>query len=347
MKYCCASCFVSEYIGQIINSSKEVGTCDFCDSQNVTLYEPKKLIFFFKSILDLFVVSNEGCSIDSQIVIHFPNKVFSNAIRYSNKAKELIEEIVEEDIDSYHQLFNNNVKLQLTTNKEVESLLSLWENFTQEIISKNRFHLINSPNNQNLVSLFKNYDRIIPKGTVFYRARISKDHQGYMPEFMGSPPGNLASSGRANPEGISYLYVADSIDTALHEVRANLLDYVSVGEFILKENLSVINLSNRTYDIFRLAESETLEKVLLHKEFIDTLEYQLAIPRRSSDSKLDYLPTQYISELIKSMGYDGIEYASSLSNMGVNLAVFHSEKLRCVSSTLLDITRIELKYKKV
>jgi len=41
---------------------------------------------------------------------------------------------------------------------------------------------------------------------------------------------------------------------------------------------------------------------MLHGSFIDKLEKKLSKPRRKNDSELDYLLTQYLSELIKLMG---------------------------------------------
>ena len=136
-----------------------------------------------------------------------------------------------------------------------------------------------------------------------------------------------------NTEGISYLYLAGDLETTLYEVRASLFDYVSVGTFKLDDNIKVVNLSEKTYDIFRQAELETLDELI----FIRKLEEELSKPRRRSDSELDYLPTQYLSELIKSMGYDGIEFKSSLNKKGLNLVIFNPEKFRCIEVKLYDI----------
>lgn len=38
---------------------------------------------------------------------------------------------------------------------------------------------------------------------------------------------------------------------------------------------------------------------MIHGSFIDKLEQELSKPRRKNDSELDYLPTKYLSELIK------------------------------------------------
>lgn len=83
---------------------------------------------------------------------------------------------------------------------------------------------------------------------------------------------------------------------------------------------------------------------MVHGSFIDKLEQGLSKPRRRSDSELDYLPTQYLSELIKSMGFDGIEFKSSLYSDAINIAIFNPEKFKCLQVTVYDIKDIKLDY---
>jgi hypothetical protein len=44
---------------------------------------------------------------------------------------------------------------------------------------------------------------------------------------------------------------------------------------------------------------------------------------------LSYLPTQYLTELLKVNGYDGVIYKSSLNPSGYNLTLFDSNGARC------------------
>ena len=59
---------------------------------------------------------------------------------------------------------------------------------------------------------------------------------------MGSPPPGKRRSGRVNPEGISVLYLTTDEKTALNEVRATAFDYVSVGNFRLKKDITNHNV---------------------------------------------------------------------------------------------------------
>ena len=56
----------------------------------------------------------------------------------------------------------------------------------------------------------------------------------------------------------------------------------------------------------------------------------------------DYIPTQIIAEYIKSLGYDGIRYNSSLHFGGVNLTIFNYEKCEAVSSQDFRIEDIKI-----
>ena len=164
---------------------------------------------------------------------------------------------------------------------------------------------------------------------------------------MSNPPVEKAKAGRANPIGISYLYIADDIKTTFYEVRASLFDYVSIGDFRIKEDIKVINLRGDTYDPILLSDKGELEDFLIHLPFITKLEQELSKPRRRSDNELDYLPTQYLSEFIKSIGFDGVEYQSALYPNGYNLAIFNPNKLECIKVGVYEIENIDLTHKKV
>lgn len=332
--------------------NKITGNCHYCNSEAVAIYDSSELNIFFKGIIDLYEVSTgHGRPLEEQIVIDFDHKVFTALLIASGNVRQLISDIIKDDIADYQEILNNPVRLKYQ-NSDIEEVaikpLSIsWDKFSEEIKTVNRFHFVNALDLERLKLLFRHFEKDIPKGKKFYRARISDSIKGYPIAEMGNPPNHLAKSGRANPNGISYLYLANDIKTTLYEARATLFDYVSIGTFRLEENIRVVNLSRATYDVFRLAELESLEEVIAHSSFTDKLEIELSKPRRKGDSELDYLPTQYLSELIKSMGFDGIEYQSSLYANGYNVALFYPNKFKCIDVKVYDINSIELDYKEV
>lgn len=329
-----------------------MGECDYCKSTNVYIYDASELSIFFKGILDLYEATTVGGEyIECQITNDFSGKVFSAVLTDPKRIKQLIVDIIHDDIEDYKEVLESPVRLKYRGSDIEEVIIKplsvSWDKFSEEIKYLNRFHFVNSLDLEKLKSLFKYFKKTIPKGKKFFRARISNNIEGYQIRDMGNPPNHLSKSGRANPEGISYLYLASDVITTLYEARASLYDYVSVGTFRLDDNINVVNLSRSTYDVFRLAEIESLEEVMIHSSFIDKLEQELSKPRRKTDSELDYLPTQYLSELIKSMGFDGIEFKSSLYNEGYNLAIFYPDKFKCIDVDVYDIDSIKLEYTKL
>lgn len=349
---CCINCFESNYIKSIILGNRKLGSCDFCGSKNINIYEASELCLFFSGIIEMYEVDNEnGKPLDLQIIDDFPDKVFSSLIIDKKAVGSLISEIISDDIETYDSLLKKPVRLgYLNTSYDeeiVQPLFLSWDEFSKEIKTVNRFHFVNRLDLDNLEELFKFFRKEYRKGQKLFRARISEDIKGFEKDKMGNPPSKFARSGRANPRGISYLYLAKDILTSLYEVRTSLFDYVSVGTFRLKEDIKVVSLSRSTYDVFWLSESENLEKAMIHGSFIDRLEEELSKPRRKSDSELDYLPTQYLSELIKSIGFDGIEFKSSLHPNGYNLAIFNPDKFECVDVDVFEIKDTHLDYEKI
>jgi hypothetical protein len=348
--FCCSECFSSLYLKGIINSNQSTGNCDYCGSLNVPTYNPRELTLFFQNIIDLYKVdSKNGNSIEIEIEKDFQGKIFSPKI--SLKKKDLLYEIIADDIEKYRKYFKGKVVLKVTHNsqqsKKVMPLQLSWEKFAEEIISTNRFHIQNTLDLDKLNSLLNRYEQQIPKGKKYYRTRISKDINGFSTSEMKNPPPEKAKAGRANPLGISYLYISNEIKTTLYEARASLYDFVTVGEFRLTEDIKVINLRGDTFDPIYLAEQGELEEFMIHLPFITKLEQELSKPRRRSDNELDYLPTQYLSEFIKSMGFDGVEYQSSFYHEGYNLAIFNPKKFECIKVDVYEICKIDLTHQKI
>lgn len=343
---CCSKCFKSPHLKDKINRNELVDNCDFCETINVSVIEARELLFSFQSILDLYLISENGKQSANQIVSDFPN-IFLPTLE-PETVLELLSAIFADDLEHYGDYLNKNIILECNENpnyqKEVNSLHLTWENFVQEIKSVNRFHIQNVFDFDKLEHLLKINTKKLEKGKIFYRGRIS-DKKGYPKDKMWNPPAHLANGGRANPVGISYLYIANDLTTTLFETRAALHDYVSIGEFRLKEDIQVIDLKEiSNLDPFDLAQSELLENYVAYLPFLQRLGDELSKPVRRNDSDLDYLPTQYLTEFIKSINSDAVVYGSSLNKTGYNLAVFYPEKFECIKVSVYEIMDIEFQY---
>ena len=91
----------------------------------------------------------------------------------------------------------------------------------------------------------------------------------------------------------------------------------------------------------------------INKQYLEKLNSEMSKSLRRSDSTLDYVPTQYIVDFIKSIEhngtqeYDGIEYNSTTNPGGYNLAIFNPDLFECVSVSVYDIEKLQYTSKKV
>lgn len=343
---CCVECFTSPYIISIISGNDSIGNCDFCKTEQTSIYPARELVPFFRNILSLYYLDENSTKQIAQSIKDDFN-ILSDSI--ANPA-DLFEAIFTNEMEEFGRLFQGNVSSRINTLFVTESnqIHNVWNEFKEEIKFINRYHIKNTINLKKLETFFRHesFFRTIKPGRIFFRCRIS-DKDGFTCKKMRNPPIKLASSGRANPEGISYLYVADSIETSMYETRASLFDYVTIGEFKLREDLKILNLRNPKDDPIYWSEIEEIEDFLIYIPFIQTLQKELSLPIRKRDKLLDYIPTQYISEFIKSLGFDGVEYQSSLFSNGYNIAIFNPKKLECYSSCVYEIKNIELNHEKI
>lgn len=216
---------------------------------------------------------------------------------------------------------------------------SSWEKFMSSIKNINRFHS-NHFNLDLLKNLFINSENLqlnMKKDVeILYRARIC-DEIGLKKEEMGPPPSKMATAGRANSSGISCFYLSNDITTTLHEIRARDLDYITVAHFRPNRDLKIVDLSNLESISPFVAESFDYEWFAINMSILKKISMEIAKPLRRQDSELDYLPAQYIADFVKSLGFDGICYKSTLNNEGVNYAFFDYKKFRCIDVQLYHI----------
>lgn len=209
----------------------------------------------------------------------------------------------------------------------VSDPLQNWMEFTDEIKNTNRYHIKAIPDSSLLERAFRESTRIISSGTKFYRGRSHESDCRFPASEMGAPPKNFAVSGRANPHGIPYLYVADSFETCVYESRARELMYISIASFTTTKDIEILDLcadAIKEPDFFTDDPSEALA---LH-DYIFELGNLLSRPIRASDGPVEYVPTQYLCEFAKSIGLDGVQYSSSLNKNGINLAIFDQTHMR-------------------
>ncbi len=339
---CCPTCFTSPYLRNIIDRTEVRGDCDFCENRDTRLIDSRELSINFRSILDIYIPSGRGIPLIQRLDEDFPGKIFSS--QEPVQIQRYLESILEVDLDLYREHLEGRVILGAIENAEVQegvaSLEETWPQFVEEIKFTNRFHISNLLDLNRLGQAVETIAVRVGADENLYRGRIS-DQMGFEEAQMWNPPVGSSVAGRANPRGISYLYLANDIETTLLEVRASMHDYVTIMKLRLTEDASVVDLKAiDNLDPFDLAESENLESYLTYLPFLRNLGAELSKPIRKGDSELDYLPTQYITEFIKSRGFDGIGYGSSMNPEGRNYAFFTAGKFQAIGRSVHEITSI-------
>ena len=181
----------------------------------------------------------------------------------------------------------------------------------------------------------------------------TKDKEGFnTAEEMGAPPTDKSNEGRVNAKGITCLYLADAIRTTFHEVRAAAFDYVTVAKFKLKKDIFVVDL-NAIINVSPFSEGMDIKGYAIDKDVLRKLNEELSKPVRRNDSTLEYVPTQYFADVIKSFihkdepEFAGIEYTSTLEDGGKNLAIFYPELFEYVDSDVYEVNKLNYRYKRI
>lgn len=240
--------------------------------------------------------------------------------------------------------------------KPFKSWKSFWD-FSCEVKRKNRF-LYDDATSDFLETLFatsKKKEKIIQKETILWRAQIggiereTKDIDGNVitieegplqPKRM-KPLANMFIEGRANPRGISYLYLSDHKETALAEVRPWLDVKISIGQFKVLEELKIMDCAVSTKSrIIYFIEPEPKKKELSVWSHIDEA---FSKPVNPNDNIIDYIPTQIIAELFKSKGYHGLSYKSSCGE-GLNYVLFDLNVVKQLNCFLYETKEIKFKF---
>lgn len=268
---------------------------------------------------------------------------------------EILKSVCGELYASVPELFNGTVGIpELYDSSYLSSHALLknndWDAFVTEIKTQNRYHsrLINFDILERYCSFIRKTYKV---GDLFYRGRIS-ERSGFPMSEMSAPPIGKSSEGRANARGITCLYLANNTETTLYEVRAGVFDFVCVGTFRLKQDITVVNL-RAIAEISPFVEGLECLNHAINKQYLEKIDFEMSRALRRSDSTLDYVPTQYIVDFIKSIEhngnqeYDGIEYNSTTNPEGYNLAVFNPNLFECVSVNVYDIEKLKYDSKKI
>ncbi|HTK18399.1 MAG TPA: RES domain-containing protein [Mucilaginibacter sp.] len=348
---CCTNCFTDTILKKRLeDKSIAIGNCDFCESTAIAIVTCDQLSTDFDELFDLYfnypdagwsLGEAEPVLLDEHLNLYW-HKLFNHNLLKAKDVKGLVNQIGRGSALYSKELFEQPVEyayIYWRGGVPAEDLQLKWDHFAKEIKEKNRFFLSEVIDTDMLDSVFERLTITYPAGTEFYRARISEDKLPL--DELGKPPADLTTPGRANPVGIPYLYVSESEKTTLYETRIALHESITIGKFVTSESISLVSLKG----ILEYGPFEIMDRGFDLVEFIQFRPYllklgdELSKPVRKQDVNLDYLPTQYLCEYIKSkLGFDAVEYKSAMNPNGFNLAIFNDHKLKCVDANFYKVT---------
>lgn len=338
---CCAECFQDAQIRAMIDTSNQIGDCDFCGQKNIKVYSVESssdLADLISGVINVYEETADGEPLFDVLINDW--NIFN---RTRPTVKDLVEAFCNIILGDCEHDHNINVKIPHAYIENYGIFSGhTWGEFSEVIKTKNRFYNGYFKADQ-FVSFLSYSITKYSKGTTFFRARVWSDEHGYNTSEMGAPPFGKRKSGRVNPEGISVLYLTSDEKTALSEVRASAFDFVSVGEFRLKKDINVVNISGLN-NISPVLYTSGIESLAANIKVFSDIAKEIAKPLRRNDSILEYLPTQYITEFIKSKGYSGVEFTSTMATGGNNIAVFDEALFECIAVHDVEIKKIEYLY---
>ena len=328
---CCPNCFNDTFLKTIIiRKSESLGNCDFCQMQDTHIISSEELNDDFQPLLDLYEITDENGKSIAQLL---KNDWMLFISLDDGKAIKLLESIF--DIE-FNALFISK------QNGDEANILN-WANFKTELKHDNRYFPKKAPSYEHLNGLLQFI--ILPNADIpqyLYRSRVNIDTGIIDILNMGKPPEKISTAGRANPIGIPYLYTASNIKTAIAEIRPHKGDSITVATFEVKESLTLADLRNPRESIspFEL-DDDGLNQIFIDLDYLCHLGDELSKPILPREAHLEYLSSQYLCELIKLSGYDGVIYKSSVGD-GDNYAIFSDNKVEAIETKVYSVDNVEI-----
>ena len=363
---CCPKCFGERRLKSIIGRRGQSGECEYCLSSDVKVVDPADLRDFFEPLITPYQVVEEGThyiaaleeEADGQPLDELLDEdnpgLFSDRLPRDGRQK-LVQRLIDA-IDGYDPREGSSRSVgelwtrpgnEIWAGAEEEFFRSAparWTRFVAEITRSRRFVRESPPLDHDPASWLTEgallaLTRRLSVTATLYRAVIGgfrNDEDELEPlsaeRVAGPRPEHCRSGGRVNPPGIPVLYTSTSLTTAIAEVRPWMGGAVTVARMHPTRSLRVVDLSPR-----RTIKSDQLTPEVL--DVIETVGARMAEPVDPANGEIDYVPTQYVAELIKIAGYDGVRVKSALG-AGRNVILFDTGFASIADRHLYRVDRI-------
>lgn len=158
---------------------------------------------------------------------------------------------------------------------------------------------------------------------------------GFNAENSGLPPKNRRKEGRLNTVDDEFLYLSYDYETTLAEMRPIINQEYSVAECVTIKELKIANLHK--------ANTQNEANLLTNFYLISK---KVSEPNTEPNQKNEsfYKITQMLAQFLKSKGYDGISFGSSILENGVNLVLFDANNVKFVGSKIFRIKSVKVEF---
>lgn len=346
------------YLIYKIKDNNTLGKCDYCnfleEGEEVYIIDIVNLTEDFEKLFKYYestepyqhyipAIHDDPSEFGDRLIdlINEDWNIFSEDHVESGTAESLLFDLLKKsdpesslDVDNLYSRITN----ALTFVDPSESWEQIWENFKNEIKHSNRFfpeaeyEIFNDRIDEIL-----NYRTTYTEKMNLFRARLGE----HPINKMMAPPAEVATAGRANPRGISYLYCAIDESTSIAEIRPWKGAKVTVAHLLPKKILKLVGLFSQPLSPF---DFESPYEILEINKILTSFIHELSTPVDPNKSEIEYLPTQYITELIKTKGFDGILFDSAMGP-GNNVVIFDENNVEAKSIDTFEISNIKYDFK--
>ncbi|WP_434728494.1 RES family NAD+ phosphorylase [Pseudomonas soli] len=227
-----------------------------------------------------------------------------------------------------------------------DEVISEWQGFAHELIHGRRYF------NQDVQNFFgslvcealraKPHEgaeiplvvKTLAAGSELFRARIARSKKELQEILenpgaqLSAPPKLSAANNRMSAAGMPLLYVSQTLETCVAEVRPSIGDTVVVGTFSPTRDMTIFDFTalegefhHEALSLFERGQQQRAR----HRHMLRLLHEELGRPLRAQDT--DYVMTQALTEFIryhKGVEFDGVAFRSVQNKEGINYVLFDS-----------------------
>lgn len=347
--FCCDHCFADHQILAMVNQENKVGTCDVCGCASEHLCDLSKCMDVKETIMSLVDEYAPFSALKDRILRRrvvaarrnglLPELLLNDTNVFKldgHKLRKLLVGIGFSAKSLRRHYFPRWMMFDSMRRRMMSVLVNdNWDSVVAMMREQYRFIFFPRINVRNFCEAVNRCSITIRPADLYYRARLTEDGNKFSPKEMMPPPAEICRAGRLNPSGIRVLYLADSRETAIKEVRPKICERACVARFRVKSPIRVLDLCQiKSLGPFDSSKSPSF--YLMNKRTLEKVADEFGSIVNGNNNDRDYAATQYVCEIIKKgfeglgLSWDGVKYRSTLNPSGYNVAIFNPDMCEMV-----------------